>query len=459
MHEKKIPSSASWRRFLLLWAVALLLIGFIGCVILYRYLGVYETTRPELYMDELMASMDVDDFLDQMEMDSDLPISKYEDPAALYEQYLSGLPLDGRLRYEQEKHPGVSDRADFSIKLDRAKLCTVSLVSDGTKKAFGRHGWTLDRVHTGDFTSSLQSVDLSVYALEGQEILLNGKPLDAEVLKDSASPPDVSEAESRFVPATAFCRYSIGPLYGELSLTDPDGTSVPVREDQDGELLANAAALERRDLSITAPAGIRVSVGGIELDPSQAQTSAGILEGLSSMVMTDYLCYTYVLPDVYGDPPVNAQDEQGHALSPVVSSKGNYRFFYENDPEAAAVLQPYAERFFQLFISYTSSAFNESRYYELLDRIRPGTALYDYVAQSRDAMIWAPYSQTEFADLRYDNFRYLNRSCFICTVRYDADISFSAKDEAYKYGVQSAYELAFQLADTGWIALAMSATD
>lgn len=459
MNKEKRGLSLTWRRFLTIWAVALLLLGLIGCLVLYRYLGVYEATRPELYMEEYMSSMTVQKLLDQMEVDSDLPVSQYEDPAALYQQYLSGLTLDGELRYAQEKHPGVNDRADFTVSVDQARLCTVTLTDDGTRRGFGRHGWKLDRVHTGDFTSFLRSMYLSICALDQQELYLNGIPLAADDLADHEAPPDLTEAESRFSPATSFSRYRIGPLYGDLVLTDRDGAEIPLRQAGDDQLSADAAAREKQALRITAPAGIRVFAGGLELDPADAQANAGIMEGLSTMVMTDYLCYTYTLPDLYGAPEVSAVDEQGHALSPVISADGQYRFFYENDPEAAAVLQPYAERFFQLFVTYTSSAFNESRYYDLLDRIRPGTALYDYVAQSRDAMIWAPYSRTEFADLHYDNFRYLNNRCFICTVRYDADISFSAKDEAYNYGLQSAYEMAFQLADTGWIALAMSAVD
>ena len=458
MPEKK-KIALTWPRFLLFWAVGLLLLGLIGCLVLYRYLGIYEASRPELYMEEFMSSMTVQKLTEQIVVDSDLPISQYEDPALLFQQYLSGLNLDGELRYEQEKHPGISVLADYVVKLDRARLCTVTWTDDGTRYGFGCHGWMLDSVHSGDFISSLRSVDLSVYTLDQQDIYLNGIPLDASDLVDHEAPPDLTEAESHFSPATSFSRYKIGPLYGDLVLSDRDSADIPLRQTGDKQLSADAAALEKHNLCVTAPAGIRVFAGGIELDPADAQASAGIMEGLFSMVMTDYLCYTYVLPELYGNPEVTAIDEQGRTLSPVISSEGDYRFFYENDPEAAAVLQPFAERFFQLFVTYTSSAFNESRYYDLLDRIRPGTALYDYVAQSRDAMIWAPYSQTEFADLRYDNFRYLNRSCFICTVRYDADISFSAKDESYNYGVQSAYELAFQLADTGWIALAMSAVD
>ena len=65
MNKEKRGLSLTWRRFLIIWAVALLLLGLIGCLVLYRYLGVYEATRPELYMEEFMSSMTVQKLLDQ----------------------------------------------------------------------------------------------------------------------------------------------------------------------------------------------------------------------------------------------------------------------------------------------------------------------------------------------------------------------------------------------------------
>ncbi|MBO5556771.1 MAG: hypothetical protein J5927_06260, partial [Oscillospiraceae bacterium] len=258
-------------------------------------------------------------------------------------------------------------------------------------------------------------------------------------------------------PETVFAHYRIAPLYGDLELTDDNGTVLALTEQSASHLTANAAALCQRDVRILAPADLTVAVNGRALDPAQAQASAGVLEGLASVVPATYRCLTYTLPGIYGSPEVTATDPQGHALTPVTAQDGTVRFYYESDPGAAEDLEPYADRFFQSFVAYTSSAYSQSRYYELLQLIRPGTALYDYIDQSKDAMIWAPYAQTEFHQLHYDNFHYLTPKCFLCTVRYDADTHFTARDEDYNYNLQYAYELAFVLADTGWLAVAMSA--
>ena len=451
MAESKTRTDRAWRRFLLLWAAALLLLGFIGCAVLYRYLGVYEVTRPELYMDRLMAERSAGEFLRDAQLDEDLPVSPYEDPAALYEQVRAGLPLEGRLSYRSEKRLSSRDRAVFVVRSGAANLCTVTLVPDEPYLAFGRHGWTLGRIGSGDFTASLRSVALDIYGLEGQALFLNGRALAPEDQADNAPPEGEANADVTFV------HYRIAPLYGDLRLTDAAGNAVPLTEDSASHLTADAASLCRRDLRITAPADLTVLVDGRELESTQAQQSAGILEGLSSVVSAPYRCLTYTLSGVYGTPEITARDPEGRTLTPVTAQDGTVRFYYENDPEAAAQLEPYADRFFQSFVTYTSSAYSQARYYDLLSRIRPGTALYDYINQSKDAMIWAPYTETEFHQLRYDNFHYLSPTCFLCTVRYDADMTFTARNEDYSYGLKSAYELAFVLGDKGWLAAAMAA--
>ncbi len=445
-----------WRSMLLLWAAFLLLAGLIGCLVLYRYLAVYEQTRPELYMERLLETTPLRALAEQAEPEPDLPVTAYEDAQALYAQVLSGLDLDAPPRYEKEKRLSSAERAVFTLKAGPSRVCTVTLVSEGPRLPFGRHAWRLERVSSGDFTGALRSAELWIYALEGQALRLNGKLLTADCRVDGEAPADLTQLERGFSPPTAFARYRVAPLYGELSLCDAEGRPVELRADGESGFVANAAALQRRDLVVSAPEGLRVLVGGQTLDEGLAAYDAGILEGLSSVVAADYRLARYVLPGVYGEVELSAVDAGGERLEPVRAASGDYRFYYPNDPEAEAALRPAAERFFQSFIAYTSAAFSEARYMELLSRVRPGTALYDYIAQSRDAMIWAPSAQTDFSQLRFDNFHYLNSRCFLCTVRYDADLSYSARSEDYRFGMQNAYELAFQLADTGWIALAMS---
>ena len=53
MAEKRSKGSG-WGLFLLFWTMLLLMLGFLVCVVFYKYTAVYEETRPERTMDALM---------------------------------------------------------------------------------------------------------------------------------------------------------------------------------------------------------------------------------------------------------------------------------------------------------------------------------------------------------------------------------------------------------------------
>ena len=63
--EKKPRVKSRFLQFLLIWLAVLLVLGGVTCFVLYRYAAVYEETRPEKPMEQLMESMSKDDWLDK----------------------------------------------------------------------------------------------------------------------------------------------------------------------------------------------------------------------------------------------------------------------------------------------------------------------------------------------------------------------------------------------------------
>ena len=84
----KPKSRNIWGRFLLIWALVLLVVGAIACILLYKYLGVYENTRPELAMDELLASRDAESLIQEAKQNINLGLTEFEDELQLYADYL-----------------------------------------------------------------------------------------------------------------------------------------------------------------------------------------------------------------------------------------------------------------------------------------------------------------------------------------------------------------------------------
>ena len=261
-----------WRRFLLIWAALLLLLGLIGCVLLYLYVGIYEITRPELRMDALMESMDAERWLSAAAENPDFVVTEFEDPQALYRSYRDSLPLDQPLSYRRSKRDSSGESAVFVLRSGAANLCRVELIPGESAYGFGRHDWQLGRVSTGDITDSLQSAAVSVTALAGQEILLNGVPLGEAYLVEKQLPiEDLSPLEQRMETPPAYVRYQVSPLYGEIRVTDAEGQELfPSADSGAGRLAYNAAPGGVYAVSISAPEDVIVRVNGVTLSADDA---------------------------------------------------------------------------------------------------------------------------------------------------------------------------------------------
>ena len=103
----------------------------------------------------------------------------------------------------------------------------------------------------------------------------------------------------------------------------------------------------------------------------------------------------------------------------------------------------------------TASALSNSNY-ALLGRILPGTELYSYVRDSRDAMIWASATEVHYDELTFADFSPVGDNCCTCTIRYKGDFAATAWHESYNYEMQNAYELSFVRVGDIWYAAAMS---
>ena len=450
-----------WRRFLLIWAALLLLIGLIGCILLYRYVGIYEITRPEVRMDALMESMDAERWLDAAAENLDFEVSEFENAQTLYQSYRDSLTLDQPLSYRSSKKDSNSDTAVFVVRSGATNLCRVELIPGEGSYGFGRHDWQLGRVSTGDITDSLQSAAVSVTALAGQEILLNGILLGETYLVENRLPIDnLSPLEQRMETPPVYVRYQVSPLYGEIRVTDAAGQELfPTADSGAGRLVYNAAPDGVYSLSLSAPEDVIVSVNGVTLSADDAVSgSEGALSGLD--YYTDGAAYQtlqYRFEGLYAAPELIVRDADGQVLEPL-NADGTHLVFLHKDPAAAEELQPVAEAFFTAYLTYTSSPFDLTRLYQVLGLTLSPSELYQYLADSQAAMLWAAHSTLEFEQMEYDNFSYVGDRCFVCTVEYAVDTTASTWQADVSYGQENVMELVFVMDERygEWRAAAVS---
>lgn len=448
-------TTKAFRRLLGIWTGALLLFGAVFCLLLYRYLAAYEATRPELLMEQLLSERSAEDWIALTEDALSRQLSPYESPQALLDTYLpeDAASLTPTVRRELSRD---GDSAVFLLRLGSTRLCRVTLQPRPDGKArFGRHDWELKSVDASAMLDKLHTLSVEIDKLPRQNVLLNGLPLQEEDLVGSVEAPGLSSLERRFGSPPQAERYRVERLYGELSVT-LDGELLTPRE-EDGVLRFSPAEHARKSVTVVAPDDVRVSVGGMALSEDEVESrSDGILAGLGAYTRGDgYQTLRYVF-SLYQDLPVTARDADGQELESIVAADGTIYFFHANDPDYQARAASYVQEYFFYYLDYGSSARN---FFPLLGRILPGTALYQEIFESQEAMLWLSPTKASNENWSFDNFSRVNDSCFTCTIRYRADLISKDRQGEHESTLHTLYELCFVRINDKYYVAAMTTID
>ena len=176
-HVKK-KVSHGWRTFLVIWAAVLLIVGAVTCIILYRYAAVYEVTRPELPMEEMLSSMSKDEWLDLAAPSASRYVSEFEDADALFRNYYDSALRENDLSFRRSISGSDETTAAFVVMAKNVNLYNVVFKARDDKFAgFGRHYWKLDSVTACDFTTNLEHISVEVYAPENTVLNINSVPV------------------------------------------------------------------------------------------------------------------------------------------------------------------------------------------------------------------------------------------------------------------------------------------
>ena len=456
MKKKKF----TFKKILLLWCAFILFAGFIGCLIFYKYCGIYEKSRPEPIMEELLESMSAEDFIESAKCSCSFETGPFENPLEIYTGYIEKNSLEGKLSYRKEITQSDSERVVYSVNCGSAKLARVTLCSDGNDYAFSRHGWKLESISAPDLSSVLGSAEAFVFAPAGERVFVEGIELGAEYSAgfSEADFPRINSYETASRLSELFCEYSLGLTYGNLSVTDEDGNPAESFGTESG--IAYVILPESSfSVKITAPADAKVFVNSVEIPSSEAKISRGALEGLEDYVPSGHETAEYNISDLLAEPQITAVSADGSILEPVYAGASRYSFMEANDEATEEELGHYAEEFFSRYMKYSSAAFAYESQGSLLNRTLRHSSLYDYILNSADAMYWASSTETEYDSLSFGNFKMLSDSCFVCSVSYRAKMTAQKWAGSEEYYLSNSYELVFvKTAESEiWLCAAMNA--
>ena len=450
----------TWRILLFSWFALILLLGAIGCAVLYRYLAVYETARPEPVMDELMASMSSDDLYAAVKAECCASISEFEDASALLDTYYESSLRNAPLSYRKDTGSSDSEHAVFVVRLGSVNFARIVLTpEEDDEPGFGLHRWKLDAIEAGDILARLPALQVTIDTLPGQEIYVNGLPLGERYLENAAQPvADLGPLEQRFPVPPTLCRYSIQRMYGEISVTNAAGE--PIAPQLDGDrVYFDAATTALHRIEFYVPSDLQVSLCGLTLSPEDAADRApGIPEELAPYAGDGpFEKLHFAIDGLYSEPQLQVRDREGNVLEPVTTEAGTLHFYHTNDAALEEKASVYVSRFFSAYTRYSTRAYSVDGQASLLQRILPQTALYDYILNSKDTMIWAVTTTVNsYEDLRFTNFHALSEDCFVCTVRYKANLTMNARQGAQTYDEEIIAELCFVRTNGQYLCAAMS---
>lgn len=462
MAKRRRRKSHAWAVFLIFWTILLLMLGCVACVALYKYAAVYEETRPEKTMDAIMAQMSEDDWRETLAATAG-SVSRYEDARVLFDDYFDSTVSGREISYRRDLSRSDSEQTVFVLYAGRARLGEVRLVpiKEEVRFGFGRTQWQLDTITSVLLTDKLQGLTVQIDAPDGMTPILNGVTLGQEQILDPAVElSQVSALEQRFTTTRMrMVRYEVGPLYGDIKVTDAEGTEVaPEGEPEDGVLRYVIMPSETYSFKIEAPEGVTISVNGAVLGEEEiAARDATMFRKLDSFLPDGgYDTLTYAAEGLYTEPEIRAE-YGGEVLTPVVDKDGKLIVFFPSDAAATQEMRTAVEDFFDAYMHYSSYAYNGVALKNLRDRTLPETELDSYFKESTDGMIWARTTVMSSQELKFDNFHPVGENCFTCTIRYKADHSTSDRRGSYFYEREDGYKMVFIRQDGQWLAATMSA--
>lgn len=451
-----------WRGFLAIYSFLFLLLGAVGCYVLYRFSESYEKSIPEHVMDDLMASTAADGWYDTLSKDASLFVTEFEDGEALFREYYDATIRNASFSYRKAPGEYSNKTPIYHVRAAGINLCKVTLIPKGKNAAgFGRQLWQVGSIEACNILGNLESVTVEIDAPQGDEVFINGIQVDATYLTDEKAPcPDMNPLENRFAEVPYFSRYRVDAMYGKITVTDASGRELPPEIDREtGVVRYTKAENTFFSLAVRAPEGVAVSVSGAEFTAADAtKNTKGILEGLEKYTGgKEYHMLWYTYDKLYSSPGEIIATYNGQPLTPLLNEKGELIYFYPGDSALKETMSPVVENFFNRYIEYSAKAYNDKAYLSLLACILPGTELYTYIHDSVDAMYWASATEVRYDKLIFEDFYPVGDHCFTCTIRYKAGFSAVAWHESYSYDLQNAYELAFVKEGDVWYAAAMSA--
>ena len=238
---KADKSARRFRAGLLLYALLLILIAGAALLLLRRYLGVYEATRPAVALEEYRAALLSPESTEGCRAalaDLDPRLRTPEDSLALLREQLRDA------RFVESIAEGGESEKHYRVVSGGQVLGEVCLRS-GEEQAFGLRGWEAAEEHY-DFSAQFHGV--SAVVPPDYQVYVGEHRLGRDELRDGSVPYEsLADAYSLIDGLPTMLRYESGLYLGDLPLRvlDSAGNEIPPERQCEEDYLDNCSAEDR----------------------------------------------------------------------------------------------------------------------------------------------------------------------------------------------------------------------
>ena len=225
---KKLKRMSGFKKFIIIYSAALLVILIVGMIIFNSFIKNYETNQPVNLISQITAALskDASAYLNANK-DSINCLENVEDIIAKTSETMTGNQVSFI-----ENSSYRAEAPSYDLTIDGKVIAKVTFEKDSAG-AFGLSSWKVKVLDVAQYLPD--TLNYSILAPEGAKITVNNKPIDDSYkIKDAAVPEHLAIA-SKYVNIPSYVTYKISGFtsFPTLTATDANGTALEVSSSSD----------------------------------------------------------------------------------------------------------------------------------------------------------------------------------------------------------------------------------
>lgn len=462
--EDEKPERDKKSRFglaLILYTVVLAVVLAAACVVLWMYLGSYESTRPEQVMSDFSQMADEEYWSDAINSAFTVSETPFEKRDELMDELCLNVLRDNEMTWREDE--GYSaDNMVYMVSAGGVDFCRVTLdeVAEDGDAGFGLTYLEVTRVELLASFTAPEAHSITITAPSGSAVSVNGVALTDEYVSAEAKPEvkDLPELEEN-IADKLFTVYTVDGLYAPVEVAAVDAEDKVLAAD--GEVTGDAVVFQlgdgTLDYRILAPEGSTVTVNGVELDDSYKTgdtVTPAFLEGFDDYGTLPEL-ELWLVEGLHTAPEITVTDADGDELGEPAADGSELTYFASGDKTLEDAHTSDARSFADAYAAYLSGESSSDEDYTALQQLVLDGSTLDTALSELNDNYKSNGMTVEHVYVRSGSFVSIGSTCFVCTVDVEYSPAETDSEDAAE-SVTVAYTLVYVMNGGSWYVSAVA---